>query len=86
VEADGDTFHANPEKAAVDRLRDNALHTDGWRVLRFGTQEIRERTADYCIPTIVKSINQLGGIDSGGYLPSKINLEADDTYQLGLFD
>jgi very-short-patch-repair endonuclease len=86
VETDGDTWHANPEKAAEDRLRDNALSTVGWKVLRFGTQEIQERTSEYCIPTIVESINKLGGIDEGRYLPRKIDLESDDTYQMGLFD
>jgi very-short-patch-repair endonuclease len=35
IETDGDFWHANPEKAATDNLRDNNLKTEGWRVLRF---------------------------------------------------
>jgi hypothetical protein len=40
VETDGDTWHANPEKAELDRFRDNALETVGWRVFRESVQDI----------------------------------------------
>lgn len=86
VETDGDTWHANPEKAAEDNLRDNALKTAGWKVLRFNTPQIQEQAESYCLPTIVENINKLGGIEEGKILPKKIDLEDNGTYQLSLFD
>jgi very-short-patch-repair endonuclease len=86
VETDGDSWHANPTKAAQDRLRDNSLAVVGWKVLRFGTKEIRESIADYCMPNIAETINRLGGISEDRYMPRKIDLEADGTYQIGLYD
>lgn len=86
VETDGDTWHANPEKAALDNLRDNALEAVGWKVLRFTTHQIQERTENYCIPTVTETVNHLGGIDEGGIVPRKIDLETNGSYQMGLFD
>jgi very-short-patch-repair endonuclease len=84
VEADGDTWHANPEKAGADNLRDNALKTEGWRVLRFNTQQVQERMADYCVPTVVENINRLGGLNRDGDTPRKI-VPDDQPGQLELF-
>ncbi len=86
IETDGDTWHANPEKAALDNLRDNALEAVGWKVLRFSTPQIREQTETYCIHTVTETINNLGGLDEGKLVPRKIDLEANDSYQMGLFD
>ena len=87
VETDGDTWHANPEKAAQDNLRDNALEMAGWRLLRFNTSQIREQMTQYCLPTVVATVNSLGGVDEGGLVPRKIDLNAPNgSYQLGLFD
>ena len=86
VETDGDTWHANPEKAVQDNRRDNALEAVGWKVLRFTTHQIREDVEIYCIHTVVKTINNLGGVDEGGMVARRINLKADGAYQLGLFD
>lgn len=87
IETDGDTWHANPEKAAQDNLRDNDLETAGWKLLRFNTHQIQEQMAEYCIPTVVETINKLGGVDEGGVVPRKIDLSVpDDSHQLGLFD
>ena len=87
VETDGDAWHANPEAAAQDRPRDNDLETTGWRVLRFGTHELQERMADYCLPTIVDNVNRLGGVDEGRHTLRKITLDAPDgLQQLTLFD
>ena len=85
VETDGDTWHANPEKAAVDNLRDNALKIDGWKVLRFNTIQVREQAAAYCLPTVTQAINKLGGVDEGREIPRKIDPDAD-VYQPSLFD
>jgi len=88
VETDGDTWHADPERIPLDNLRDNDLETTGWRVLRFNTTHIREKMAEYCLPTIVENINRLDGVDEKERLvPRRINLDGPDgAYQLGLFD
>jgi len=85
VEADGDTWHANSEKAAVDNLRDNDLHSSGWTLLRFGSRQIREELAQYCVPKIVKTINHMGGVEDGP-MGRHIPIEGPGgSYQLGLF-
>ncbi len=86
VESDGDTWHANPEKSIQDNLRDNALKAAGWNVFHFTTHQIQEQAETYCVPKVTKAINNLGGIDYGKYVPRKIDLKADGSYQLGLFD
>lgn len=84
VETDGDTWHVGKEKAGIDNLRDNALKTEGWRVLRFNTRQVQEQMADYCIPTVVENINRLGGLDRGRSASQKIILN-DKPGQLELF-
>jgi very-short-patch-repair endonuclease len=61
IETDGDTWHSNPKRAFHDNLRDNALETNGWRVLRFNSLQIEKLTTDYCIPIIMDNIKNLGG-------------------------
>jgi len=79
VETDGDTWHADPERIPLDNLRDNDLETTGWRVLRFNTTHIREKMAEYCVPTIVENINRLDGVDEEERLvPRRINPDAPD--------
>jgi very-short-patch-repair endonuclease len=85
VETDGDTWHANPAKANEDNLRDNALKTAGWRILRFTTKQIRDEIDVYTLPTIVTNINRLGGLDEGKVIPRHIGF-GDEPYQPGLFD
>jgi very-short-patch-repair endonuclease len=87
VEADGDTWHADPKRIPLDNLRDNDLETAGWKLLRFNSHHIHEEMAEYCLPTIVETVNKLGGIDEGRVVPRRINLDAPGgVYQLGLFD
>jgi very-short-patch-repair endonuclease len=88
VETDGDHWHANPEKAELDNLRDNDLESVGWQQLRFTERQVREQTAEYCIPKIVKTIGKLGGVeDEGKFMPRKIDPDAPaGTYQPSLFD
>lgn len=88
VETDGDEWHANPEKAASDNLRDNDLESVGWQQLRFTTHQIQEQMAKYCIPKIVETINNLDGLEEEGkFTPRKMDLNAPGgAYQLGLFD
>lgn len=85
IETDGDTWHANKEQAVVDNERDNNLKTVEWHVLRFNTHHLREKMADYCVPTIVKTVNRLGGVkDRKDAIPRKI--QTGDYEQLSLFD
>ena len=88
IETDGDEWHANPEKATIDNLRDNDLGSNGWQQLRFNTKQLHEELTAYCVPKIVDTINYLGGItEEGKLLPRKIDLNgAESAYQLGLFD
>jgi len=81
VETDGDTWHADPERIPLDNLRDNDLETTGWRILRFNTHQIREEMAEYCLPTIVKNINRLGGLEDQGIVPRKVDLEMPSGWQ-----
>ena len=86
VETDGDSWHAYPKKAAEDNLRDNALESVGWKVLRFSTTQIQGQAAEYCIRTVTDTVNNLGGVDEGRFMPRKIDLKADGSSQLGLFN
>jgi very-short-patch-repair endonuclease len=85
VETDGDTWHANPRKAAQDNVRDNDLTAVGWNLLRFNTCQIKEQMAKYCVPAVVNTVNTMGGVDEGGILPRKIGLNGTGSRQLGLF-
>ena len=85
VETDGDTWHADPKRIPEDNLRDNDLETAGWKLLRFNTRHIHEHLAEYCLPTIVENINNLGGPDEGRLVPRHIRLNPASE-QLGLFD
>jgi very-short-patch-repair endonuclease len=87
VETDGDTWHIGPESALVDRRRNNALASRGWRVLRFNTSEVRERPVEYCVSKVMSTINHLGGLDHTTGVP--VRYDPDDPLgpqQLGLFD
>jgi hypothetical protein len=80
-------WHANPERAGQDNLRDNDVKTAGWKVLRFNTHQIMEKMEEYCLPTIVENVGKLGGVEEGGVLPRQIDRHAlDGIYQQGLFD
>lgn len=86
VETDGDRWHANPQKAALDNCRDHALIAQGWSVLRFTTPQIMDGLDSYSFPRICEVINELGGLDEGRIVPRKIELNALGLRQQGLFD
>lgn len=88
VETDGDTWHANRERAAEDNRRDNALKMLGWLVLRFTTAQIMNEMRAYCVPTVVTTVNTLGGIDEGRVIPRKISISTEEggLTQGSLFD
>lgn len=85
VEADGDTWHANPAKAIQDNLRDNDLKTAGWQVLRFTGNQIREEVESYCIPIITENIRTYNGLDDGRII-SRTPGEDIGGFQQSLFD
>ena len=84
IETDGDTWHTTPDRAASDNVRDNALESIGWSILRFNTHQIREELADYCVPTIADTINNLGGLNEGRLLPKRIVVNPATAYQMRL--
>jgi len=86
VETDGDTWHGDPKCIPQDNLRDNDLETSGWKLLRFNTAQIREEMEEYCLPTIVENVNNLGGIENGHFIPRRVSTDEPSLHQLGLFD
>jgi len=87
VETDGDTWHANPARIPLDNQRDNELTGAGWSVLRFNGQQIREGAAEYCVPTVMRMMNRLGGLTTEGLIPRKFDPgHPDAPRQLTLFE
>jgi very-short-patch-repair endonuclease len=87
IEADGDSYHINSERAPRDNERNNALASAGWRVLRYTTHQIQEELNQYCLPSITHTINDLGGLVDDG--PAARRFYASDegvVQQLSLFD
>jgi len=62
LETDGDRWHHDPVKAEQDNIRDNALSTIGWNIMRFNSTQIHEQINTYCVPKIKSKINNLGGV------------------------
>ncbi len=87
IETDGDMWHANARQAPLDNLRDNDIETLGWRLLRFNGAQVREQMTAYCIPTITRAINTLGGIaQAGDALPRKFRMDDGTPCQTDLFE
>ena len=85
VEANGDYWHSNKTKAALDNIRDNDLKTAGWQVLRFSGTQIQEDAANYCATIVAENINKLEGPDEKRIIPRHIDLTGTGE-QLSLFD
>jgi very-short-patch-repair endonuclease len=87
VETDGDTWHADPVRIPLDNRRDNDLTNLGWSILRFNGRQIREAATEYCVPTIMESINRLGGLESETIIPRVFDPEhPEGPRQLALFE
>lgn len=86
IETDGDRWHHSPEQAVQDNQRDNDLKSNGWQLLHFETRRVMEETESYCVPTIIETINSLGGADDGAFVPRHVDPDAGSPRQLGLFD
>ena len=52
VEADGAYWHGTPKQVAKDRVKDEYLAREGWRVARFSEAAIRESAAA-CVDTLM---------------------------------
>jgi very-short-patch-repair endonuclease len=81
VETDGDSWHSRSERIAHDNQRNNDVTAQGWHVLRFNTKQIQEQCAEYCLPRIQETINQLGGLKSDGLVPRKFGKKGENTQQ-----
>lgn len=87
VETDGDTWHTDRQRVPQDNQRDNAVQAQGWHVLRFNTQQVKEWAVEYCVPQIKATINRLGGLSDEGLVPRVFhNLPDGGATQLSLFD
>jgi very-short-patch-repair endonuclease len=65
VEADSETYHASVEYIERDRYRDSQLATQGWTLLRFTENELKERQ-DEVQSLIMRTIQQLIKRKMGG--------------------
>ena len=87
VETDGDSWHADLERIPLDNERNNDLAGVGWTVLRFNGMQLRERMADYCIPTIMEGVNRAGGLTANGLIARPFDPERPaGPQQLTLFE
>lgn len=72
VETDGDSYHIGKEQGSADNLRNNELEAIGWHVLRFTTNHIQEQSVAYCVPQIIKTIDNLGGLAESEVVYSRL--------------
>jgi len=87
VETDGDTWHLEKMRAALDNRRNNDIEAQGWHVLRFNTKQIQEQRAEYCLPRIQDTLTTLGGLIEDGLVPRKfIEKNGESGQQLTLFE
>lgn len=87
IETDGDLYHHNPEYAAKDNVRNNALTSANWRVLRFNKAQVQENRAEYCVASITENIRRLGGLDDQALVPRKFHAtQRGVVQQLSLLD
>jgi hypothetical protein len=85
VETDGDTYHANPVKGAVDNERNNELTEYGWRVLRFNTAHVL-REMPSCLETVSATVDRLGGLETEILTPRKfVRTKSGVASQFSLF-
>lgn len=84
IECDGDTYHANKEKAILDNKRDNYLTKKGWSILRYSTGQLENTGA--CLVEISETIYMKGGLISKRKEQKFIVSEQSPyKYQLNLF-
>jgi very-short-patch-repair endonuclease len=85
VETDGDTWHASLRQIEVDNIRQNAIASKGWHILRFNSMQIHEKMDAYCLPQIEEMITSLGGLSDDGLVSRKFYPQ-DQATQLTLLE
>jgi very-short-patch-repair endonuclease len=85
VEADGDTWHARPDRIPRDNQRNNDLEKGGWHVLRFNGKEIRDEKSKYLLQ-VQETINRLEGLKDDGLVPRKFSKDENGTHQMNMFE
>lgn len=83
VECNGDTYHSNKAARDRDRRRNTHLTTNGWLVLRFGTDKLRNDIRG-CIDKIRTLIDRHGGPVDRSLAYDLYRADADS--QLDLFE
>jgi very-short-patch-repair endonuclease len=87
VETDGDTWHLQKDRIALDNRRNNDVEAQGWHVLRFTTKQIQEQCQEYCLPNIQSTLTSLGGLTGDGLVPRKFfEKNGESGQQLTLFE
>lgn len=70
LETDGHKWHSNPERAAVDNIRQNELGIRGWKLLRFSSDQITNGLRE-SMKNVVRMVQSLGGaVDPDAWAPS----------------
>jgi len=87
IETDGDKWHHNPKVAPKDNIRNNALESEGWSILRFTEHQVNKEMSSYCIPKIVRKVKDLGFVDEDKHYIRRIDSKLPGTtFQYDLFD
>lgn len=76
LETDGHQWHSNPERAALDNIRQNELSIRGWKLLRFSSEQITNGLRE-SMDSVVRMVQSLGGaVDPDSWAPSNYVREA----------
>jgi very-short-patch-repair endonuclease len=85
IECDGDEFHSKLEDVKRDKKRNNLLESLGWAVLRFTTDDLRQRLAEVIAQTKA-TINRYGGLQYASEPEVFRRLAVGPNQQLSLFE
>lgn len=85
VECDGDAFHSRLPDVKRDKHRNNLLESLGWAVLRFTTEDLRQRLTEV-IQQTKATINRYGGLQYASAPGVFQRLALGPEQQLSLFE
>ncbi len=85
IECDGDEFHSKLPDVKRDKRRNNLLESLGWAVLRFTTEDLRQRLTEVISQTKA-TINRYGGLRYAGEPSVFQHLAVGPEQQLSLFE
>lgn len=87
IEVDSDKFHqSSKEQIDKDYQRSNALSLAKWRPIRFSPRQIHAAGGKYVVQEVERHVNDMGGLNSDGYVPRVFYPEAGGVQQLSLFE